>query len=862
MANLFDLFDSVPVDEKTSSQFSGNHDVTTTAKFGTIEPLECLNYFPGDKFKFKYNTEVNFPPLLSPSYTRFKMHQYTFKCRKGLLFQNDEYSKFLLSARQAMNDVPIHPSIPFSNQNLYGSSVVGIRFHTTLPVYVTNFNGVCYLQLNDLPADTPCWNIFFKRMYDIYLESLDSGGDEPQEIFPLEEQIFYWNEFWKSLHFEILDGKDFSKGKTSHIQCNFHVGTADSLDNYVNISDPMHWNVVFADDLFHNGDKYTTFVQISDLSNDPDRFPAYVLPPILQPKGLMEKLGYPSNMLYIDDEFLKRLKNYLVYPTDSTSYMNEFPPYHSFADWISPALEVWNYPVYQEGALGGSSPLTYTRILNVNDGLRGVVSPAVFLQKVLMSFMFNGGAAGALVTYENSPVITSVPLKDLFPAEYILDNYSTEAKGVNASSKNMDLCRLTGYHLIWNEYFRDPNLTDELPLCKVYPTTHGIAAFTNVDAGSEMTSYEAYKDFLVTRLLDYNDVIPSDGSVKFYDGSKLFINDIRSYIECIYMLMYRFFEIPKKCMDKDYLTSALPNVSSVEVFAPVLPSLPDGGASVDKTSIPDYTPAFSSMLPDNLTFMSIDAFRTANVMQSFYINANLAGPRPVSFILMMFGVHSQDFRMEVPVLVDASQKYVQIQELTQQSETEQLPLGYQASKASLFKGSNDGFVDIDSEGDQGYVYTLYSIVPEMSICGGFDKMLLCDNVFQTTFFPHFAILGEEEIKKFEVQAVAPASIYLDTDPLPNFVHLNEPYGYQQRYANYKFWKSSVHGRFLTDMRFWHANRLMDSLNRNVVLSESFLEYDDPQRMFVDSEEENIFVFSVCQGEFIRELPVINPTKLL
>lgn len=859
MASLFDLFDSVPVPEHVSSQFGGNHDVTTTAKFGTIEPLECQNYFPGDKFRFKFHTEVNFPPLLSPSYTRFKMHQYTFKCRKGLLFQNDEYSKFMLSAREKMTDVPLHPSIPYSQQNLYGSSVVGIRFHSSLPIYVTNVNGVCYLQLNDLP-DTPSWNLFFKRIYDAYLESLDSGGESFNEVFPLSEQIFYWNEFWNSLHIEVLDGKNFSKGDVDHIQCNFYVGAGDVLTNYVDLSLPANWNVVFADDLIHNGDKYTTFVQISNLDYDPQRFPAYVLPPILQPKGLMEKLGYPSNMLYLDDDFLSRLKTQIFFPTDNTPY--QLPAYNSILDWYSPAIEVYNYPVFQEGSLGGSSPLSYTRILDVDNGLRSVISPAVFMQKVLMSYMYNGGAAGDIITYENSPVITSVPLKSLFPAEYIVDNYYTDVEGIDPTDKNMDLCRLTGYHLIWNEYFRDPNLTDELPLCKTYPVTHGITAFTNVDVGSDMTSYEAYKDFLITKLLAYNDVIPSDGSVKFYDGSKLFISDIRSYIECIYMLMYRFFEIPKKCMDKDYFTSALPNVSQVQVFAPVVPSLPDDCASVNKDLIPDYTPAFSSMLPDNLTFLSIDAFRTANVMQSFYINANLAGPRPVSFILMMFGVHSQDFRMEVPILVDASQKYVQIQELTQQSETDQLPLGYQASKASLFKGDSDGFVEIDSEGDQGYVYTLYSIVPEMSICGGFDKMLLCDNVFQTTFFPHFGVLGEEAIMKFEVQAVAPASLLLAGEPFPNFSHLNEPYGYQQRYANYKFWKSHVHGRFLTDMRFWHANRLMDSMNRNVLLSQSFLEYDDPQRMFVDSEEENCFVYAICQGEFIRELPTINPTKLL
>ena len=857
--NAFNLFDSVPVPDHAESQFNGNHDVTTSASFGRVEPLECLNYYPGDRFRMRYNIEAEFPPLLSPSFTRFKLNEYQFKVRKGLLFQNDKYETWMLSARGDVKDVPLHPSIPLSAQNMYGDAFVGIRFHSTLPFYTTFFNSIPYLQVNGFDDSVPSWNLLFKKM-------LDSVAVQNPVYFDVDEQVFYWEQFWKSLKIEIFDGKGFSRGEISHIQNNFIVNTqqkSTTFTNYIDLNVSSNWDFHFADDFLHNGDKYTTFLTLTDASHDPERFPCYIMPAIFSPEGLMEKLGYPCNDFYVDDAFFDKVWQMLTGQVDLK--YGAVPTYQGIEQMQSAFMTFCNFGLAQnKDFLSDSLDATYTHIINYKSRVAGSLSPFTLLQKFLISASYSGAAGGRLIDYDESPVFSMFMLRDLVIFHQIMDELPIpDSDPVENSyySKNLDLCRLTGYHLIYNEYFRDPNLTDELPLCKEYPVTHGYPFCTNTDYDDQvMSSYEAYKDFCLTKIYELNPTLDGDWNVHFFDNTTLHYDSLHSYIEMCVMLMYRMFDIRPKCMDKDYFSSALPNVSTVQVFAPVTQILPSNGAVPSMDAIPDFSPLFGDQVGDNLTFLSIEAFRTANILQSFYQNAYLAGPRPVSFILMMFGVHSQDFRMEIPVLCNASSKYVQIQELTQQSETEQLPLGYSASKASLFK-SND-FTSIESDGDQGYIYTLFSLVPEYSFVGGLDKKLLCDNVFQTTFFPQFAVLGEEAIKKFEIQA-NPQSIMVMLDPdSADFSSLNETFGYNQRYANYKYIQSSVHGRFLTDLRYWHANRIYDMFNKKLALSNSLISVDVPKRMFVDDKAENARIFAVCECEFVRQLPNINPVKLL
>ena len=668
MADVFNLFDSVKVPDYGESQFNGNHSVTTSARFGTIEPLECLNYYPGDKFRFKYLTEINFPPLLSPSYQRFKLNQYTFKVRKGLLFQNDDYQKFLLSAGgNDLNSVPLHPSIPYSPQNLYGEGHFCLRFDSTLPVYtLQGTDGLPYLQMNELP-DTPSWNLFFRKLY------LNGQSGNLHVDFPQDEQEYYWKQLFESIKVVVIDGSDsFTKGEVAFVNNLFTSFLNNLPNNGVDLRTPSNWSLVFHSAVVGGNNNHTSYLKLDTrLSVNP----TYVIPPILKPLGLMEKLGYPCSNLYIDDLVMKGLRQY-IFSLSNDDVDQGMPTYHSLSDWTSRSIVVCQAGYMSEAAFGFGSSNVNTHIISGRPGsaMSGLIDPLSLLQRFLEYSVLNGSAGGALVDEKAQAVITSIPIQNVFDMASVSDVVERVDHSLTYEDKNMDSCRLVGYHLIWNEYFRDANLTDPIPLYKTQysPGTERHGAYDNTIYDPQLhltqSSYESFKDWHMQRIVDFN---RADASrMNFYDGTSLEVTDIRSWIECCVMLMYRIFEIPKKCIDRNYFTSALPSVAKVQVFAPVIPTMPENGATVDKSLIPDYTPVFASMAPDNTTFMSIDAFRTANIMESFYVNANLAGPRPVSFVLMMFGEHSQDFRMEIPVLVDASSSPLQIQELTQQSEEE------------------------------------------------------------------------------------------------------------------------------------------------------------------------------------------------
>jgi len=75
------------------------------------------------------------------------------------------------------------------------------------------------------------------------------------------------------------------------------------------------------------------------------------------------------------------------------------------------------------------------------------------------------------------------------------------------------------------------------------------------------------------------------------------------------------------------------------------------------------------------------------------------------------------------------------------------------------------------------------------------------------YFPEFANLGEQEVSSKE--------LYYDLSSLPNV----QRFGFQERYCEYKYIPSSVHGEFKGNLSFWHLGRQFretPSLNRTFV----------------------------------------------
>lgn len=427
-----------------------------------------------------------------------------------------------------------------------------------------------------------------------------------------------------------------------------------------------------------------------------------------------------------------------------------------------------------------------------------------------------------------------------------------------------DLGPLTSYWLIWNEYFRDASLSKPQGLL--------------IDSGEYLNNYASVK--ITQDHYDPNTYVFTsiNGFSVDYDLPLDFGTGQASIRETLMKseAFRDYTSIPQKCIDRNYFTSALPDISKVQVFAPVVPSLPQNGVVPSMDNNVSYKP--TQNVDPNTTFMSIDAFRTANVLESFFVNSMLAGPRPVSLILMHFGEHSKDFRMEIPELIDASEATFSNRELTQSSETDQLPLGFQVSQMSIVKGLNEGSQFVDSDGDHGYLIRMVCLYPEIFEVGGVNKELFCDSPFDWMYFPAFGILGEQAILQAElnIQPIDFSSGVLDgsdvSDDYKQYTGtcFESEFGYTSRYGHLKRIPSEVHGRFLTDLRYWTLDRIQQPLSYAggspsaplLKNSMQFLAIPKDTRMFVSKDQDNFKLYQFIDCQMTRKLPMINTVKLL
>lgn len=108
-----------------------------------------------------------------------------------------------------------------------------------------------------------------------------------------------------------------------------------------------------------------------------------------------------------------------------------------------------------------------------------------------------------------------------------------------------------------------------------------------------------------------------------------------------------------------------------------------------------------------------------------------------------------------------------------------------------------------------------SVMPEASYKQGIPRMFLNRNTFLEYPWPAFAQLGEQEVFKSEIYA-NPTNVPVDRTTQPIF-------GYQSRYADWKYIPSSDHGDFRDSLEFWTLTRKFSS---SPVLGFDFITFED------------------------------------
>lgn len=384
------------------------------------------------------------------------------------------------------------------------------------------------------------------------------------------------------------------------------------------------------------------------------------------------------------------------------------------------------------------------------------------------------------------------------------------------------------------------------------------------------------------RLADYFGIPTIDNSV----GSSIRVNALpfRAY-QTIYNEYYRdqtlndevdistiggLTPIRRSSWEKDYFTSALPFLQrGVEIGVPIEleyretaqayktsdGSVPEAGAletGFDATG-KIHDPMDNYLRIENLESTALDftinELRTSSALQRFLEKQATGGYRYTETLTNHFGVRSSDQRLNRPEYIGGGKNPVVITEVLSNTQTLNSadevtsPVGEMAGHGV----SSGQTVSANYQAEEhGYIIGITRVLPNTQYFQGIPKHFLYDDKFDYAW-PELANLGEQPVLNQE--------LYFD----PSDDDYNTgTFGYQQRYAQYKFSQSTVHGDFRDTLKYWHMAREFES---QPALNGTFVQANPTERIFAVQGEDNIWVQILNKVKALRPLPYFSNPQL-
>lgn len=252
---------------------------------------------------------------------------------------------------------------------------------------------------------------------------------------------------------------------------------------------------------------------------------------------------------------------------------------------------------------------------------------------------------------------------------------------------------------------------------------------------------------------------------------------------------------------------------------------------------------------DTSSIFTINSLRTAFQMQKFYERLARGGSRYTEVLRSFFGVVSPDARLQRPEFLGSFTKMVNVNPIAQTSATDdtspQGNLSAYGVTAAKFHGFTKSFVE------HGYVFGFVCARADLTYQQGINKMWLRSTVYDF-YWPTFAHLGEQAIELRE--------IYAQGSEADKTV-----FGYQERYAEYRYKPSQITGKFRSsvtggNLDVWHLSQFFKNAP---TLNEEFIVENPPIERIIAVPSEPEFLLDIgFRYTTVRPMPMFGTPGLV
>lgn len=246
--------------------------------------------------------------------------------------------------------------------------------------------------------------------------------------------------------------------------------------------------------------------------------------------------------------------------------------------------------------------------------------------------------------------------------------------------------------------------------------------------------------------------------------------------------------------------------------------------------------------------IEVNDLRQAFQIQKFYEKWARGGSRYTETLRVMFNVISPDARLQRPEYLGGTHSRVNVVPTAQTSSTDSVSPQSNLSAFGVLGDSSHGFNK--SFVEHGYVIGLCCLRADITYQQGLNRMWSRRQLFDF-YWPTLAHLGEQVVYNREIYAQGTAED-------------NGVFGYQERYAEYRYKPSMITGKLRStdaqSLDVWHLAQKFDSLPK---LNQDFIEEHPPiNRVIAVQSEPQFFADFWFDLKTSRPMPVYSVPGLV